>query len=303
MVIKCIVFAQCFLLLGVTIIFLVNVGNRTSCISVKIHHNFNDIERKRTFYGKWMTGQRHLNQTYNLENTTNMKCCKKEQKLHFVFNNAELNQIDPVAEIRQILHENSILFIGDSAMREFTFGIGELLHLPLPLNSTRLKFLQAYQIFTNRSPPSLNSSVSVPEDRIREAVKNYDVIVVFNQGLQYMIGPTGMTSHHFRCMGELFQEATADENKKVSVNRVLVRKTFHKFLAHQIYRSVIGLVQWRIQDFPQVGAWTLRGGGGAWTHILASFFQRLHEMERIWTPGRGGGVRPSRPLDLPLMST
>ena len=226
MLIKCIVCAQCFLLLGVTIIFFIHVGNRTSCISMKIHHSFNDADHKRLFYGKWMTGQLQLNQTCDLESTTNMKCCKKEQKLHFVFNDDELNQIDPVEEMRQILQENSVLFIGDSAMREFTFGIGELLHLPVPLNSTRLNFLQAYQIFTNRSPPSLNSSVSVPEDKIREAVKNYDVII-FNQGLQYMIGPTGLTSHHFRCMGELLQDATSDENKKVrntSLWRVLVKK-------------------------------------------------------------------------------
>ena len=211
---KCVVCAQCFLLLGVTIIFLLHVGNRTSCISTKIHHSFNDTDRKRMFYGKWMTGQHQLNQTCDLENTTNMKCCKKPQKLHFVFNNDDLNRINPIDEMRQILQESSILFIGDSAMREFTFGIGELLDLPVPLNSNKLSFLQAYQIFTNRSPPSLSSSVSVHEDRIREEVKNYDVII-FNQGLLYMIGPTGLTSHQFRCMGELLQEVTSDDNKKV----------------------------------------------------------------------------------------
>ena len=222
MLMKCIVCAHCFLLIGVTIIFFVHVGNRTSCISTKIHHSFNDTDRKRMFYGKWMTRQHELNQSCNLESTTNMKCCKKQQKLHFVFNNADLNRINAIDEMRQILQESSILFIGDSAMREFTFGIGELLHLPVPLNSNKLSFLQFYQIFTNRSPPSLSSSVSVHEDRIREAIKNYDVII-FNQGLQYMIGPTGMTSHHFRCMGELLQEATSDGNKKVrtvSVTRV-----------------------------------------------------------------------------------
>ena len=73
---------------------------------------------------------------------------------------------------------------------------------------------QADQIFTTGSPPSLSSSVSVHEDRIREAVENYDVII-FDQGLQYMNGPTGLTSHHFRCIGELLQEVTSDENKKV----------------------------------------------------------------------------------------
>ena len=48
------------------------------------------------------------------------------------------------------------------------------------------------------------------------------------------------------------------------------------------------LMQWRIQDFPEGGAWTLQGG-----REHAKFSRKLHEIERIWTPG--GGVRPSRP--------
>ena len=40
--------------------------------------------------------------------------------------------------------------------------------------------------------------------------------------------------------------------------------------------------QWRIQDFPEGGAWTLQGG-----HEHAKFSRKLHEIERIWTP-RGG---------------
>ena len=39
--------------------------------------------------------------------------------------------------------------------------------------------------------------------------------------------------------------------------------------------------QWRIQDFPEVGAPTL---GGA-TYDFAKFSQKLHEIERIWTRG------------------
>ena len=46
--------------------------------------------------------------------------------------------------------------------------------------------------------------------------------------------------------------------------------------------------QWRIQDFPEGGAWTLQGG-----REHAKFSRKLHEIERIWTPR--GGVRPSRP--------
>ena len=40
-------------------------------------------------------------------------------------------------------------------------------------------------------------------------------------------------------------------------------------------------VQWRIQDFPEVGAPTpkvdMKG------YYLANFFQKLHKIERIWT--------------------
>ena len=211
---KCIVCAQCFLLLGVTIIFLLHVGNRTSCISAKIPHSFNDTERKRLFYGTWMTGQRQLNQTCNLEKTTRMKCCKSKQNLRFVFNNDKFNQINPVEEMRRILQKNSIFFIGDSLMREFTFGIGELLGLPVPFNSTKLNFMQANQIFTRKSPPSLNSSGAIPEAVIRHALRNYDVIV-FNQGLHYMIGPTGLAAYQYRCVGELLQDIALETNKKV----------------------------------------------------------------------------------------
>ena len=48
-----------------------------------------------------------------------------------------------------------------------------------------------------------------------------------------------------------------------------------------------------------------RGGGanspgGAPTYDFAEISQKLHEIERIWTPG-GGGARPLRPpLDPPL---
>ena len=42
-------------------------------------------------------------------------------------------------------------------------------------------------------------------------------------------------------------------------------------------------MQWRIQDFPEEGAPTPRGG--APTYDFAKFSQKLHEMERIWIPG------------------
>ena len=41
--------------------------------------------------------------------------------------------------------------------------------------------------------------------------------------------------------------------------------------------------QWRIQDFPEVGAPTPQGR--ALTYDFAKISQKLHEIERIWTPG------------------
>ena len=46
--------------------------------------------------------------------------------------------------------------------------------------------------------------------------------------------------------------------------------------------------QWRIQDFPEVGAPTPQGGP---TYDFAKISQKLHEIERIWALG-GGGARP-----------
>ena len=44
-------------------------------------------------------------------------------------------------------------------------------------------------------------------------------------------------------------------------------------------------MQWRIQDFPKVGAPILEEVGGRQHIILANFPKKLHEIERIWTPG------------------
>ena len=57
-----------------------------------------------------------------------------------------------------------------------------------------------------------------------------------------------------------------------------------------------------MQDFPEVGAPPV-GGGGAPTYDFAKNFQKLHEIERIWTRGggRGGGEASlGPPLDPPL---
>ena len=54
--------------------------------------------------------------------------------------------------------------------------------------------------------------------------------------------------------------------------------------------------QWRIQDFPEVGRQLPRG---APTYHFAKFSQKLHEIERIWTPG----ASLATPLDPPLNSS
>ena len=51
-----------------------------------------------------------------------------------------------------------------------------------------------------------------------------------------------------------------------------------------------------------------RGGGansqgGAPTYEFAKFSQKLHEIERIWTPGGGGGASLAPPLDPPLFQS
>ena len=43
------------------------------------------------------------------------------------------------------------------------------------------------------------------------------------------------------------------------------------------------MYQWRIQDFPEVGAPTLQGEAAP-TYDFAKTFQKLHEIERICTP-------------------
>ena len=48
-----------------------------------------------------------------------------------------------------------------------------------------------------------------------------------------------------------------------------------------MYHTVMTKRQWRIQDFPEVGAPTLQG---APTHDFTKISPKLHEIERIWTP-------------------
>ena len=65
--------------------------------------------------------------------------------------------------------------------------------------------------------------------------------------------------------------------------------------------------QWRIQDFPKVGAPSLLGvvvgGGRCRQHIiLPKFLNKLHEIERLWIPRRGRASLAPFPLDPPLIN-
>ena len=53
---------------------------------------------------------------------------------------------------------------------------------------------------------------------------------------------------------------------------------------------------------PRRGCQLPGGGGRAPTYNIAKFSRKLHEIERIWVPGGGGGAHPSFPLDLPMPS-
>ena len=50
--------------------------------------------------------------------------------------------------------------------------------------------------------------------------------------------------------------------------------------------------QWRIQDFPEEGAPTLRGGGGRQHTILPNFPKNCMKLKEFEPPGGRGGARP-----------
>ena len=59
-----------------------------------------------------------------------------------------------------------------------------------------------------------------------------------------------------------------------------------------------GPLPWADPGFPREGDANSRGGGPP-TYEFAKIFQKLHEIERIWTPGRREGRAP---LDPPLLT-
>ena len=56
-----------------------------------------------------------------------------------------------------------------------------------------------------------------------------------------------------------------------------------QWCANLLFCKLFAKNQWRIQDFAQVGR---QPSNGAPTYDFAKYSQKLHEIERIWTPGR-----------------
>ena len=85
-------------------------------------------------------------------------------------------------------------------------------------------------------------------------------------------------------LAPIFSDAILWENKYIKIRiRFAIYNANHN--------------QWRIQDFPEEAAPTPRG---APTYDFAKFSQKLHEIERIWTPG-GDRASLASPLDPPLI--
>ena len=182
------------------------------------------MRQKTSFYGKWMEVPNKLQETCDFINKT--KCCKEKQKLHFVFNNKILNTIDAVEEMRKVLQQKRILFIGDSMMFEFYNGIRELLKINETKNETKsstmgsstLGCLMAITIYMKASSKALNIPTSVTEETLTREIEKYDIIV-FNQGLHYIIGPLEKVAIHFIYMGKFLRELTYNTSKQASNSR------------------------------------------------------------------------------------
>ena len=129
-----------------------------------------------------------------------MECLKKDLNLHFQFHDNKLNKMDAVAELRKILKNKKLLLIGDSLMTEFFFGLAELLQVKTkepkydcklnftlhPGNNGTLTHIKACMIVLTgyESFANWHKLKFVPEEKIRRAIADYDVIL-FNQGLHY----------------------------------------------------------------------------------------------------------------------
>ena len=169
-----------------------------------------DVERNnRTgFYGRWVHRESTLKQTCNFPFRS--KYCEKRQRLKFVFNDDNLNRVDPIREIHEILNSKSLVLIVDSLMREFYTGIKELLFL----NETIGKKMNLSNLnYTKADGIHINATGHVIPSDLPDVVSRHDVIVL-NQGIHYN-DLLGMAVVRFRRIGHLLHRLVHNSSKQV----------------------------------------------------------------------------------------
>ena len=188
-------------------------------------NNINNIGGPFVIHGKWMPGKRH---NHTCDFTPKAFCRKKDLNLHFQFHDNKLNKIDAVAELRKILKNKKLLLIGDSLMTEFFFGLAELLQVKTketkypcrmkftlhPGNNGTLMHLKACVIVLTGYEGFVkwDKSRVFPEERIRRAIADYDVIL-FNQGIHYdKLILTCQSALYFNNLGKMLYGKNISKN-------------------------------------------------------------------------------------------
>ena len=146
-----------------------------------------------------------------------------------MFDDPELNRVDPVLKMKKILRHHGVLFVGDKSMLELFDGVRELLHVREGTGRDRLNFLLAPQIYMNMSSSSLDLPDSLHEETLAEVVQKYDVIV-FNQGLNYIDVSLELVAVHFHYIAQLLYKLTHETSKQVSLkkeNSHQIKKKLH----------------------------------------------------------------------------
>ena len=220
----------CFSMLGVLLIILLKSANVEFCNTIDtLQLHSSDYLQRVGLYGKWVKEESALPKT--CQYVKKKVCCRKKQKLHFVFYDDELNKVNPISELRNILENKSILLFGDSIMVELYNGTNELLKITQPqtpgtkYNPTGTKYkptctkynidlLMAYTIYIQGTTSILDLPTSVTEETVRREVEKHDIIV-FNQGLHYTHGPVEQVSIYFYYIGKLLHELTYNTTKQV----------------------------------------------------------------------------------------
>ena len=88
----------------------------------------NLIKITRGMYGKWIKRKNQQQTCYFI--VQQWRCCDdKIKQLHYVFQDDNLNRINPVEKLKIMLRNKNILLLGDSLMRGFSLGLQELLHM------------------------------------------------------------------------------------------------------------------------------------------------------------------------------